>query len=235
MNHEWRICGAAAAALVALCGCSAQRVAVPEPNPTTTASSSSPTGVGPAQPTAALPTSLPTAGPTATGVRTNPATPSQSSSGGQNPGQSVIEAERAGFVSPSGRIDCAMFPDDGGSGGVRCDFYGEHDWKLPKPADCEFDYGSTVALNDTGKAVPGCVSDSILELAQVRSDNEYVKWHAASGPTVDKFGKTLAVLAYGQTLKVGVYRCSMASVGLTCTNTNTGAHFFISKEKVVLA
>jgi hypothetical protein len=108
-----------------------------------------------------------------------------------------------GFESPTHNIGCIMFAN-----GARCDI-SHHSWPLPKkPKSCEFDYGGSVDVNDTGRGTYGCVSDSAF----------------GAGP----------VLPYGETLRKGRYVCKSEEIGVRCRNRRTGHGFLVSRQRVRL-
>ncbi len=105
------------------------------------------------------------------------------------------------FKTPSGNIRCGMFRVSG-KWSMRCDIY-DHDWMSPpKPASCDFDWGSSVGMG--GKSHPRfeCVSDAM--------DN----------------GMTLA---YGKSLSYGPFFCKSRPKGLKCYNKRARG-WFLSRE-----
>ena len=86
---------------------------------------------------------------------------------------------------------------------VRCDI-AEREWK-PTPANepCRLDYGNGISLNANGAQFT-CAGDTTL-----------------GAPTV---------LEYGQRAQRGKFFCDSAQDGVTCSNLETGAGFFISRE-----
>jgi hypothetical protein len=112
------------------------------------------------------------------------------------------------FRTPSNNIHCmAMFdkgksqPDD-----VVCDISKIASRPLlPKPADCEFDWGQRFVLEPRGGAFMGCYSD------WVGSD-------------------TSPVLGYGRSLQIGSIVCESSQQGLECRN-GAGRGFFLSRAK----
>lgn len=132
----------------------------------------------------------------------------------------------AAFSSPSGMIHCYL------SGSVRCDFMGDAQWKLPKPAGCDLDWGDSVVLSPDGEASVTCHGDTVAGTAVVGSD--LTRWYVAgTDVTVPFNGLTLAGLAYGSMLTNGPVSCLMETTGLTCTNL-AGHGFFMSKESARL-
>lgn len=74
-----------------------------------------------------------------------------------------------------------------------------------RPAGCEFDWGSSFAVNDTGKGMLACVSDPAAS--------------SAAG-----------ILPYGEAVSLGGISCVSAKTGMTCTNAE-GHGFQIAKAK----
>jgi hypothetical protein len=85
---------------------------------------------------------------------------------------------------------------------VRCDI-GEHRWQAPpKPAWCEFDWGSSVQLRHRARF--GCVSDTVL--------------HAPH------------VLRYGHAVRFGDKKCVSRRTGMVCRNLATGHGFRLARD-----
>lgn len=106
------------------------------------------------------------------------------------------------FRSPTGNIQCAIYSDAQGAS-ARCDMSELVPSYTRRPAGCEFDWGSSFAVNDTGKGILACVSDAV------------------SGPRAP-------VLGYGDSVSLGGISCVSAKTGMTCTNGD-GHGFSISK------
>ena len=86
---------------------------------------------------------------------------------------------------------------------VRCDIR-ERSWDPPpKPADCELDFGQGIELANETRSHIVCAGDTTLGAEDV--------------------------LEYGETSKVGPYRCISAAAGITC-QADSGHGFFLSKE-----
>lgn len=148
----------------------------------------------------------------------------------------VRQVAGAGFVTPSGRIACVM-----SSSGVRCDLQRgideENLWNLPADrGGCQLGgWGSTLKLN--GTSALGCTGDTIRPNAQLQNNlypQDIAWWDANRDLSVDSDTGPLAGLPYGQTLQSGSIQCSSESVGVTCTNLDTGSGFFISRESYQL-
>lgn len=113
-------------------------------------------------------------------------------------------AEYVEFRSPTGNIQCGLYSDAQGAS-VRCDMSELTPSYTKRPAGCEFDWGSSFAVNDTGAGILACVSDP------------------ASGPGAP-------ILRYGDSVSVGGISCVSAKTGMTCTNGD-GHGFSLSKAR----
>jgi hypothetical protein len=88
---------------------------------------------------------------------------------------------------------------------TRCDIT-RRDWRPPpKPRTCEFDWGNTLEVALRGHGKFGCVSDAIDP------------------------GR---VLAYGDVIERGRFRCRSRRSGMRCVNTRNGHGFALSRERV---
>ncbi len=117
---------------------------------------------------------------------------------------SPAAADFVEFRSPTGNIQCAIYSDAQGTS-ARCDMSALTPSYTTRPAGCEFDWGSSFAVNDTGKGMLACVSDAIV-------------------------GQGAGVLPYGEAVSLGGISCVSAMTGMTCTN-GEGHGFQISKAK----
>jgi hypothetical protein len=104
------------------------------------------------------------------------------------------------FRTPSKNIRCGYFVAQ-----LRCDIASGLKPLPPKPTSCDFDWGQTYFLTRRGRAVIGCVSDSV------------------SSPSA-------RVLAYGTTWRKGGIVCRSRAIGMRCTNTS-GHGFFMSRAR----
>lgn len=87
---------------------------------------------------------------------------------------------------------------------VRCDI-AERDWKPPPaPASCNLDYGQGIELEAGGSADFVCAGDTAL----------------GGGEPLD----------YGTSIGAGLLVCESEESGMTCTDTETGRGFTISRE-----
>ncbi|HEX9416969.1 MAG TPA: DUF6636 domain-containing protein [Gaiellaceae bacterium] len=109
------------------------------------------------------------------------------------------------FKTPTGKIVCGVFIAGKYSESMlRCDILTGLKPKVKRPKGCDFDFGSTLELRPTGRAIIGCVSDAV--------------------------GQAKRVLGYGQTFRKGPFTCQSARAGLTCKN-KSGHGFFLSKQR----
>lgn len=87
---------------------------------------------------------------------------------------------------------------------VRCDV-AERDWQPPKaPRDCELDYGQGIELRAGAGADFVCAGDTALGAGEE--------------------------LPYGKSIGAGLLRCESAEAGITCTDTENGRGFTISRQ-----
>jgi hypothetical protein len=106
------------------------------------------------------------------------------------------------FAVPSRNIGCAATEVS-----LRCDIL-DHEWKAPPPAEpCSLDYGGGIAVGEVGDAAFTCAGDTVIDPAA-------------------------PVLAYGEYLEVGAYRCESHPAAIRCENTASGHGFELSRETV---
>lgn len=109
----------------------------------------------------------------------------------------TVDTSTRHFVTPSGNIACVIEPET-----VRCDVR-QHDWSPPpKPADCDLDYGDSVALDRSGPRF-GCHGDTL-------------------------FGAQTTV-PYGTQLRQGSISCDVTEEGVTCRDAQTRQGFSVSR------
>jgi hypothetical protein len=99
------------------------------------------------------------------------------------------------FLSPSGNIVCSLAEDS-----AVCEIADRTFAPPPKPADCELDHGSMVALRGEASAEFLCYGDT-------------------------GFGADVPALPYGASVTNGVVTCTSAESGVACTSAS-GAHGF---------
>jgi hypothetical protein len=93
------------------------------------------------------------------------------------------------FQTPSGNIHCQWASDSG----LRCDLMQFSGKRLPKPSDCNLDWGDSFYVAATGTSGGVCHGDTILN------------------PKNPK-------LAYGKTWVKGGITCTSSERGLRCVN-----------------
>lgn len=109
------------------------------------------------------------------------------------------------FQSPTGNIQCGLYVGADGAD-VRCDLRQmTGQTYFHRPAGCEFDWGSSFAVDSTGKGYLACVSDAVG----------------------DENG---LVLDYGEQLSLGGITCTSEQSGMTCTNDG-GHGFTVAKAR----
>ena len=116
----------------------------------------------------------------------------------------AAQADIVEFRSPTGNINCILYSDPSGAT-ARCDLMELTQSYTKKPAGCEFDWGRSFAVDNTGKGYLACVSDAVG-------------------------GGGVAVLRYGQAVSLGGISCVSAETGMTCTNAK-GHGFSVAKAK----
>lgn len=117
---------------------------------------------------------------------------------------SPAAADIVEFRSPTGNINCMIYSDPSGAT-ARCDLWELVPSYTKRPAGCDYDWGSSFAVDSRGKGYLACVSDAV------------------GGPNA-------AVLRYGQAISLGGISCVSAETGMTCTNAK-GNGFSVSKAK----
>jgi hypothetical protein len=107
-----------------------------------------------------------------------------------------------GFRSPSGNIHCQHFNADAA---LRCDLKEIVNRPLPRPRDCENDWGQAFEVfarkNETG---PICYGDTVMD-------------------------DRLPVLGYGERWQRGDFVCHSERTGVSCVNS-LGAGFALSRS-----
>jgi hypothetical protein len=105
------------------------------------------------------------------------------------------------FFTPSGGISCSVSDI-----GAVCEAK-DHTWDLPpKPKDCYLDWGGMVEVRRTEKAELACAGDTGFGVPPE------------------------PVLAYGDSITMGDFRCTSARTGVTCANTETKHGFQVSRS-----
>lgn len=110
------------------------------------------------------------------------------------------------FRTPSGKIGCGWYKE-GSRESLRCDILNRN--SLPRrPASCDADYGHAFAMTRHRRARAICAGDTVVN-------------------------QRAAVLGYGRTKRIGGFRCTSRTSGLTCKNLD-GHGWFLSRERVKL-
>lgn len=114
------------------------------------------------------------------------------------------------FVTPSGNIWCRLSSNSDNPNGVVCEIR-EHSYAPPpKPADCHLGWGDRISLKPGGSPIVHCHGDTIFEPGM---------------PT----------LPYGQSRSAGPIMCEAQPSGVTCTDTDSGRYFRLSRGSLDLA
>ncbi len=110
------------------------------------------------------------------------------------------------FHTPSGNIHC-LGVDENGSALIDCEIISitRSTLAMPRPGDCDLDWGSRFELGETGGAYLACAGDTVR----------------------DGTGQTLA---YGKTFRLRSITCTSTQKGLDCRNAE-GQGFFLSKAE----
>lgn len=214
---------------------------------TTTRPASSPAASAATTPT---PRATPTPPSTPTPEPTREATPDPTTApvqpDPQRPVPGTITGSQLGFASPTGNLVCTMDSEHG----VRCHAM-QANWSgKDVPADrlqgCspeygEFGPGQDVILTKDGP-FGSCVSDmSVFEAVELnegrRNDfgTEFRTWARQDTQLVEIMpGMKAYVLPYGTTVVTGRFTCTMATTGITCTDTRTKDSFHLSRNNLTL-
>jgi hypothetical protein len=164
---------------------------------------------GPAGSATATGAGSPATGSTSTGGSAGAAGVGSSTTSGTqgsvrgNPGPSTSGTNVvhvATFRSPSGNIGCMII-----AGTARCDIK-HRTWSpgaRPKSCPTIVDYGQGLIVTKAGTGRLVCAGDTTLD-------------------------PSAKAVPYGTATVVGGFRCSSASIGVTCARTSTGHGFFIS-------
>jgi len=108
------------------------------------------------------------------------------------------------FTSPSGNISCFL-----DKSGVRCDI-ARKAWKPPPaPRDCKLDWAAGVSVYQGRKATLTCAGDTLL-------------------------GGAKEELAYGQSLKAGLFTCTSGRKAMRCEDSESGNGFALASERYEL-
>jgi hypothetical protein len=116
----------------------------------------------------------------------------------------ALADDYVGFQSPTGNIHCAIYTWESGSS-ARCDLRELVPSYRTAPKDCDLDWGSAFAVNNTGKGYLACVGDTVQD---------------PGSPVLD----------YGDAVSLEGISCVSAKTGVTCTNA-AGHGFSVAKGK----
>jgi hypothetical protein len=118
-------------------------------------------------------------------------------------GATSAEARYVDFVTPSGNIGCGFTNEPRRY--LRCDILQSSDMPA-KPRSCDFDYGHAYAMNRRGKARALCAGDTVVN-------------------------RNAPVLDYGETKRIGGFKCKSKMTGLRCRNKSDHG-WFLSRERI---
>lgn len=104
------------------------------------------------------------------------------------------------FISPSGNIGCQMDAKN-----VRCDIREAEFAEPAAPSNCPLDYGDSVGVRLSGPGFFVCHGDTAVDPGAPQ-------------------------LAYGESTGIGPFVCQSAESGISCTNTDTGNGFTLSRQ-----
>jgi hypothetical protein len=111
------------------------------------------------------------------------------------------------FRTPTGNIGCAFSSGLTGAEApaVRCDIRSRLHPEPARPAKCPLDYGDSIAINRTGRAILVCHGDTAIDPGS-------------------------RILAYGSTFRRSGIACTSRPIGLRCSNL-AGHGFFLSRQR----
>ncbi len=114
------------------------------------------------------------------------------------------------FRTPSDNIHCMFITDDEGRSSVECELRTRSNTKpaLPRPDDCDLEWGSRFYVEAKGKAGMACHGDTLAD------------------PSAPELG-------YGEQVSAGGIVCKSAETGMTCKN-GKGRGFSLSRAKQTL-
>jgi len=166
-----------------------------------------------AEPTAVRATSAPTVTVTATPQLAAPAASAPPSvpivtvtvPPAPTPTQTVVVQATgpSAFRSPSGNINCTL-STPGGNIAARCEVV-EHSWAAPpREPECHLNWGDRFELTQGNNAAFDCYGQ--------------------------EFPAAQQTLGYGQSRSFGTITCDSEYTGMTCTDSNTGHYFRVSRD-----
>jgi hypothetical protein len=110
------------------------------------------------------------------------------------------DSSAVGFQSPSGNIVCVAR-----AGGVDCDIAERTYAAPPRPDTCHLNFGSRILLTPGAAPYFDCYGQSLRD-------------------------RPLPTLDYDRSLRIGSVDCTSAASGVTCTDTDSGHNFTLSRE-----
>jgi hypothetical protein len=116
----------------------------------------------------------------------------------------ALADEYLNFQSPTGNIHCTIETFER-TVSARCDLRELTKSYTKRPEGCEYDWGTSFAVDGVGKGYLACISDSMID------------------------GRN-PVLTYGEAVSLGGISCVSAKTGVTCTNA-AGHGFSVAKGK----
>jgi hypothetical protein len=120
------------------------------------------------------------------------------------PSQPQVPVVAQSFRTPSGNIGCYVDAEL-----ARCDIV-ERSWEPPPPPQvCELDWGGALSVDVDGTVGFVCAGDTTNDPASPE-------------------------LAYGDTIRVGAFRCDSAETGVTCAHETFGHGFTMSRSRYVM-
>ena len=118
-------------------------------------------------------------------------------------GAASAEARYVDFVMPSGNIGCGFTNEPRRY--LRCDILQSSDMPA-KPRSCDLDYGHAYAMNRRGKSRVLCAGDTVVN-------------------------RNAPVLDYGETKRIGGFKCKSKMTGLRCRNKSDHG-WFLSRDRI---
>jgi hypothetical protein len=109
------------------------------------------------------------------------------------------------FRTPSGNIGCAYARLPGEPATLRCEIASGLRPRPRRPGSCHASWGRAVGMGKTGRAIPLCISDTVMDP------------HAPA-------------LAYGKTWRRDGFICESQTAGLTCQNQSNHG-WFLSRAR----
>ena len=136
-----------------------------------------------------------------------------------------MEGDSAAFVSPTGNIACVVISDSATCQVLDRTYTPEY-LASTQIGPCELSEADTIYLVDERGAWT-CAAEPLVPSAAV----DRAGWWEAEveGDTVEVDGVRVAVLPYGETLTLGATSCTSSEEGMSCTNSEIGREFFVSR------